>query len=119
MYDYSISLPNGYRIIRFNADEFGLAGSEGTADAVGIDPTIDGYAVLGGVVAGHAEPPREFLGAGVPAPRMEAEFFVVDTRSGYVWQGTDRSAWLAELRKLGVNDPPLLKSPTFWDSLHF
>jgi len=118
MYDYKISLPNGYRIIRFNAYELGLFGPEGSTEEIQIAPTIDGYAVVGAIVAGHAEPPHQLPGAAVRAPRTSAEFFVIDTKSAYFWHGTDENEWAAELRTLGVTEPPPLKVPSVWDSFH-
>jgi hypothetical protein len=118
MYDFEISLPNGYSIVRFNKNELALFGPEGSPQETRIDPTIDGYAIAGPIVFGHAEPPRKLPGSEAPM-RTVPEFFVVDTRDGHIWRGTDKDKWITELERLGVSDPPELRVPSLWDSLPF
>ena len=116
MYDYTIALPNGYRIVRLNADEVVVVGREGSLDSASIDPTIDGYAVVGDLVVGHASPPPDSPHARVRVQRTKAEFFIVDTKSGTAWASSEREEWIASLHERGITGVPDLRPPSVWQT---
>lgn len=116
MYDYTIALPNGYRLVRLNADEVALVGPQGSISSASIDPTVDGYAVVGALVIGHASPPPDSSHARVRAPRKDPEFFIIDTRKETAWASGNREKWVASLRERGIADVPQLRQPSVWQS---
>lgn len=88
--DYSLALPNGYRLIRTSASIFTIAGPD---NSIVIEPKIDKYGVNGKFVIGKASYCED-------DPDSVAGYFVVDTSSGLIQKGLNEEELL---NMLGAN----------------
>jgi hypothetical protein len=113
-WDYSVRLPNGFRLVRLNGAERVIVLPD---NRVLIDPDVRKYAVVNEVVVGFAEIPEPLpqFPKEPPPARQKAGYFIVDTKSAKVWDGTSKEAWLAQLRVLGIEREPHLKRPSPFD----
>jgi hypothetical protein len=109
--DYSVELPNEYELVRFNAFESGIVMPDGT---LVVEPTIDEYAVVGDMVLGHAEIPRSLPNQEAPL-RTVSGYFFLDTATGQLRDGLERTAWVSELEGKGITDLPELAAPSRFD----
>lgn len=117
--DYRKHLPNGYVLVRTNANTkaiFVPSGPDqknpthpvdGVAVAALIDRiTVHGDLVLGQTVASPSSELRDFERVG---------FFILDTKSGGVQSGLSEQQWIHELSSLGIESNQLtLRSPDAW-----
>lgn len=108
-WDYSVDLPNGFRLVRMNAVEIGIVAPDGT---FAVDPHIERYTVVeGGIVTGFASPQhRDF-----PTPRTREGYFVVDTQFQHCWDDLSEDEWRSVLRELGIDSERELHAPSRFD----
>lgn len=80
-------------------------------EGIVIEATIDGYAVVGSLVVGHASladhPPE--------SESSKPGYFILDTQTHEAKQGLDKSSWLEALRAAGVPGEPKLHRPSRFD----
>jgi hypothetical protein len=100
--DYDVSLSNGYRLVRTNADSVMIY--EATAGFV-IPPKITGLSIKGNLLFGLCEQSENPDLACVPG------YFLLDTQAKIVKVGLAKTNWLAELQKYGISREPTLKKP--------
>lgn len=110
-WDYSVDLPNGYRLVRLNSYEVAIVLPD---NRMLIDPDVRRYAISGSVVAGFAEVPKS-LPQQPPPPRQQEGYFIVNTETGDVWDSLSQEAWLERLRLLGIESELKLKRPSPFD----
>ena len=105
--DYAVTLPGQYQLIRANGNEIYISNPEPNGEII-LGPSIEGYAVSGRFVIGYIKRgnwPVEFQ------PKMVDGYFVLDTTSGNIKQKLSIAAWRKELKALGVDNTPALKTP--------
>ena len=108
-HDYSISLPDGYSIIRSSSEDIAL----NYFSTIEVEPTIDGYRVYRNVLVGHTVK---------PSPNTEDKstkpgYFIVVFKRGETRTGLSREQWIKELSRLGIRSVPTLHRPTGLDQL--
>lgn len=103
-WDYRISLPNGYEMVRIHSGSVAICDSN-TVEVIG--PNIDRYTVVQDVVAGHVvvARPDDF------GQEEKPGYFILDTRTGSVRKGLSEKQWIYSLSKYGVSDKPSLRRP--------
>ena len=100
-----IGLPNGYQLIILSSNTVAL--TDRTTHG-GVEPNVDGYAVIDPIVVGHVAPASGY--ASVPG------YFIVNTSNGKMRLGLSRSEWEASLRGNGINYAVNLHRPSGLDS---
>ena len=110
--DYSINLPNGYEIVRTNANEIVIASSK-PGEGIVVSSYIDSYAVFENIATGHVTRKgyslehREYS---VPG------YFILDMKSGGAQQGLSEEEWISSLLKHEITKRPNLRKPSRLDS---
>jgi hypothetical protein len=106
--DFSVALPGGYELTRVHAGAVVLNHPD---KGVVIDANIDGYKIVGDIVAGHVVIAERAPDNAYSKPG----YFLVNTKTHEVIQGMDKARWLASLRKMGVTEEPQLRKPSRFD----
>jgi hypothetical protein len=101
--DYNVKLPNGYELIRTNADTVIIYVPKG---GFVIPPKITALNKHQDLVFGKAE-----RSDASDIPCVEG-FFFLNTKTGEKHVGMDKAAWLELLRKHGIEKGPTLRKPS-------
>lgn len=106
--DYSIRLPGNYRLTRIYPGALLINHPD---RGIIVDANVDSYKVIGDYVVGHVS------AADVPPEKGYSKpgYFIVDTKEHRTRQGLDKATWLSELRRLGINEEPMLEKPSRFD----
>lgn len=107
--DFAVVLPNGYQIVRGNADEMQIVKNYGRVVVPG---PIATYVVSRGVVTGLVQP-SEAAPQKAASRSGEAKqgYFVLDTRTGEAAVGLSEADWNARLKALGLPPSPYMTPP--------
>ena len=108
--DRSISLSNGYRLIRTNTDFVLLVRGEKHAIHMLIKPDITEYKVIGNLVVGLAIPP--FSPNVNTADIGNWGYFLLDTKTGELHKGLCRADWESILAEHKLTERPRLREPS-------
>jgi hypothetical protein len=107
--DFSVELPGGYSLVRVYGQTVLISGP--SHQGVVIEASIDGYAVIGSLVVGHAriadQPPE--------SEYSKPGYFILDTHTHEAKQGLEKSSWLEALRAAGIPTEPKLHRPSRFD----
>lgn len=104
--DFTKELPNGYKLERTNSETVFIAGKDSWAV---IGANIDGYRVINNFVIGHiskSQLPDESIS------EKKIGYFILDTKTGDIEKGMSKIKWDLSLRKKGIINTQLLRSPT-------
>jgi hypothetical protein len=111
--DYSVLLPNGYKLVRTNDLSIFIFRphlAEGTVveKAAVVPPKIVALNISDDIVFGRTEdaPGADDWGRATPG------FFILDTKNHKIQLGLDKDKWLVSLRALGINEEPTLEKPS-------
>jgi hypothetical protein len=110
--DYSVDLPNGYRLIRTNAatvviyppEDVRLKKFHGEA----VPARITGLNDTNGIVYGRVEQSPDSDTGVTQTPG----YFILDTKLNVVWLGLDEKEWRRILKENGVEQPQALVQPS-------
>lgn len=109
--DYSVHLPGGYSLVRVYGGAVLIAGDY--IRGVVIDPNVDSYEVLEGIIVGHVNTHDHLTAEDKEASKPG--YFILNTKTHEVKQGLDKKAWLDSLRVLGIASEPSLSKPSRFD----
>jgi hypothetical protein len=103
--DYSVGLPNGYRLARNSAESTDIFKSSTRIEAT-VPPNIIELNVQGDLVFGQA------VHSPMASRKSVAGYFILDTKHERAQVGLTKEKWLAELKKFGISEEPKLKKPS-------
>ena len=113
--DYSIDLPNGYRIERTNASTIMIFGSSGVKQESNryrfvVPPKITAIGCSVDIVYGIIEesPKADIVGETIPG------YFILNTGTGDIKLGLNEIDFRFELKSLGIKDMPPLTRNIRW-----
>ena len=98
--DYFLRLGNGYSLARTQNRNVGLCNAHGE-QVVG--PQIDKYQVYPQAIVGHVLKYPDPYFQSIPG------YFVVDVKTGKVYQGLSYQEWLKRLRRYGIRSAPAMQ----------
>ena len=104
-WSFEIGLPGGYSLARISGSDVVLCSPPMSEVVLG--PEIDGYAVYGRIVVGHATYSSTYRGESTPG------YFLLDTKTGWLRSGLSEEQWMRLLRKCGIKGRPHLWRPTW------
>jgi hypothetical protein len=104
--DYERQLPNGYYLMRTNANTVAIW-SQNRQPSLAVPPRIIKIAVLGNLIIGETE----YSQASELAEQSITGFFILDTGTNFVKTGLSNEQWRAQLRERGVKSIPQLTEP--------
>lgn len=108
--DYSIELPNSYKLTIFSAYKAGILGPD---NRLVVPPHVVEYSVLRDLVVGRVEIPKELDGA--PSVRRIPGYFILDTQTGVALDSLSEPDWVEQLTQRGITTVPELDRPTMFD----
>ena len=98
--DYYLRLGNGYSLARWSYKTVALCNAEMVAVVM---PHIDRYQVYPAAIIGHVVKHHD------PYYRSVPGYFVVDMKTGKVYQGLSYEEWLKLLRTYGIRSAPAMQ----------
>ena len=105
--DFSVVLPDNYMLAEVSGSTIGIAHN----GAVVIWPDVDGYRLMQFIIVGHTSIAENQLLPSKPG------YFLIETKSGKVYEGLEKSAWLSILRKRNIVSIPVLHRPSRFDPI--
>lgn len=115
--DYSICLPNGYRLVTASG---GFVVTDeplgpGTSVEIVVSSDVAKYDVVGELVVGHVTTHEGM--APIEKRQSKPGYFIVNTGTGWVVTGLTRAHWRAKLASRGVTEAPWLTQPSSLDAI--
>jgi hypothetical protein len=115
--DYSVDLPNGYRLVRTNSPTIMIFAPDSAPEwlhGLVVPAKITGLNDTNGIVYGRVEQsPDSDMGL-----TQTPGYFVLDTKTNGVWLGLGEENWRGILKDRGVERPRALVRPSRFYRVH-
>lgn len=111
-WDYRISLPNSYTLVRVNAAEILISNHK---RSLVIYPNIDKYQIYDNYIVGHVsipDLPPSHTGDSKPG------YFIINTQTHKIYEGLEKQEWVHLLHELNITTSEKLHRPSRFDWIY-